>query len=180
MPDSGLEFGVTIDEPADGSTVVAGGEVVAGGQVAFPDLGSDPTGAGDHPTTRRVEVSVDDPSFGSPIEAAWDEASGTWRASLGELPNGSHTVFARASIDQTRSEVTSSTFTVAPAARVEWQVVARNGAPAADNWRTASGVESWSFSFSTAPYAKTTNTIVVRLVEGDLETARSTVRVRLR
>jgi hypothetical protein len=123
-------------------------------------------------------VSVDDASFASPREAAWDAETGTWSLSLGELPNGEHTVYARASMDQTVSESASSTFTVAPAASVEWQVVARNGAPAADNWRTAGGVESWSFTFSTAPYAKSVNTIVVRLVEGGLETARATVRAK--
>jgi hypothetical protein len=180
MPEDGLDFGVTVDEPADGSTVVAGGNVVAGGRVSFPELGSDPTGAGDHPTTRKVQVSVDDPLFGSPTEAAWDAEAGTWSASLGALSNGSHTVHARASMDQTVSDVASSAFTVAPPARVEWQVVARNAAPAPDNWRTATGVESWAFSFSTEPYAKATNTIVARLVEGDLETARSTARARFR
>ncbi|MDQ4035679.1 MAG: S8 family serine peptidase, partial [Chloroflexota bacterium] len=58
LPPSGLEFGVTITEPADGSTVTGGESVTAGGSYAFPDLGDDPTGAGDHPTTERVEVSV--------------------------------------------------------------------------------------------------------------------------
>jgi hypothetical protein len=98
--------------------------------------------------------------------------------SLGELGDGEHTVYARATLDQQRSEVAASTFTVAPDARVEWQLVARNGAPASDNWRPASGVESWGFEFQTAPYGKGAFTLVTRLVEGDLETARSTVRLR--
>jgi hypothetical protein len=179
MPPSGLDFGVTIDQPADGSPVPAGSEVVAGGRVAFPDAGSDPTGAGDHPTTRRVELSLDDPSFGSPIEAAWDQAGGTWSASLGSPGAGEHTLHARATMDQSVSEVAASTFTVGPDARVEWQVVARNAAPAPDAWRTATGVEAWSFDLDTAAYGKGHWTVVTRLVEAGLETARATARVRV-
>ena len=41
LPTSGLEFGVTITEPADGSTVSDGESVTAGGSYAFPDLGED-------------------------------------------------------------------------------------------------------------------------------------------
>ena len=117
MPVSGLDFGATIDEPSDGSTVVTGSSVVAGGRYAFPDLGSDPTGAGDHPTTRRVEVSLDDPSFGNPITASLDEATGTWSAPLGKVSSGSHTVYARAAIDTTTSAVASSTFNAGPDGR---------------------------------------------------------------
>lgn len=180
LPASGLEFGVTIDEPADGSTVASGTRLVAGGRVAFPDPGSDPGGAGDHPTLRKVEVSLDDPAFGSPIEAAWDEASGTWTAPLGTPADGRHTLYARASVDQARSAVTSSTFTVRRPARVEWQVVERNAAPAPNSWRVADGVEAWRYGFATGDYGAGNRTIVTRLVEGGLEVARATVRARFR
>jgi hypothetical protein len=180
LPASGLDFGVTIDEPADGSSVVAGSEVVAGGRVSFPDLGSDPTGAGDHPSTRGVEVSLDDPDFTDPIDASVDEASGTWQAPLGAVDAGMHTVHARARVDTTTSEVASSTFGAAPDARVEWQIVERNAAPTPDGWRTADGIASWSFAFSTGDYGKGQRTLVSRLVEGELETARATVSARFR
>jgi PKD repeat protein len=179
MPPSGLEFGVTIDEPADGAEVTEG-QVVAGGRVAFPDLGTDPTGAGDHPTTRRVDVSVDDPSFSSPIKASLDEASGTWSAPLGELSRGEHTLYARASIDRTTSDVVSSTFRVVSQARVEWQVVRQNSAPDPSRWQRADGLATWSFGFDTASHAKGPNSIVARLVEPGGETARHSVRVTIK
>ena len=180
MPATGLEFGVTIEEPADGLSVASGSEIVAGGRVSFPDAGSDPTGAGDHPTRRTVEVSVDDSGFGSPIEAAVDDASGTWSAPLGDLADGAHTVHVRARMDQTSSAVATSSFVVAADARVEWQVVARNGAPDPAAWQTADGVAAWSFSFDTGAQGPGQRTIVSRLVEGGLETARATVRARFR
>ncbi|CAN5337308.1 hypothetical protein BH24CHL10_BH24CHL10_02400 [soil metagenome] len=178
MPESGLEFGVTITEPADGSTVTEGEPVTAGGSYAFPDLGSDPTGAGDHSTTERVEVSVDDPSFGSPIQATLDQASSTWSAPLGDLARGEHTVYARALRDGTSSEVASSTFTVASPATVQWQIVARNGPTDPAAWQTASGFESWSFEFDTAAYSRGTHTIVTRVVHGDVELAHKTASVK--
>lgn len=180
MPASGLDFGATIEEPSDGSTVVTGSTVVAGGRFAFPDLGSDPTGAGDHPTTRRVQVSLDDPSFGTLITASLDEATGTWSAPLGKVSGGSHTVYARAAIDTTTSAVASSTFSAGPDARVEWQIVDRNGAPDPSAWQTADGTTSWSYSFSTGAYGAGQRTLVTRLVESGLETARALVRARFR
>ncbi|MBA2718381.1 MAG: S8 family serine peptidase [Chloroflexi bacterium] len=180
MPDSGLEFGATIETPADGSTVVAGSDVVAGGRYAFPDLGSDPTGAGDHPTTHRVEVSLDDASFGSPRTAVLDEATRTWSARLGSLAAGRHTVHARAMIDQQASPVAASTFTVGPDARIEWQVVDRNAAPDPSAWQTADGTTSWTYRFSTADSGAGQRTLVTRLVEAGLETARALVRARFR
>lgn len=80
LPPTGLEFGAAINSPAVGEEV-PNGEVVALGTAQFPDLGS--TEAGDHPTRKYVDVSVDDPNFGSPIEATLDEASGMWSAPLG-------------------------------------------------------------------------------------------------
>ena len=180
MPASGLEFGTTIDSPADGSSLPSGSEIVAGGRVSFPDLGSDPTGAGDHPSQRVVEVSLDDAAFTSPRQAAWDAESGTWSVSLGTLPDGNHTLYARARMDTTTSAVASSAFTVAPDARVEWQVVRRNGAPSATGWQTADGLFSWSFQFGTGAYGNGSWTIVTRLVEGDLEVVRATAAVKLK
>ena len=180
MPASGLEFGATIETPADGSAVAAGSDVVAGGRYAFPDLGSDPTGAGDHPTTRRVEVSIDDALFASPRTAVLDEASGTWSARLGELPAGSHTIRVRAMIDQQASAVASSTFTVGPDARIEWQVVDRNATPDPAGWQPATGTTSWSYSFATGEYGAGQRTLVTRLIEGGLETARTLVKARFR
>ena len=111
QPAQGLGFSVRITEPANGSEVTEG-KITAGGTVQFPNLGSDPTGAGDHPTRKRVEVSVDDPAFGKPIEATVHHASGTWSAPLGALSRGPHTVYARAAIDRSSySEAASSTFT---------------------------------------------------------------------
>jgi hypothetical protein len=180
IPASGLDFGTTIDEPAGGSAVAAGSPIVAGGRASFPDLGSDPTGAGDHPSRRTVEVSVDDPSFSDPTEAAFDAASGTWSVSLGSLPSGAHTLHARARIDATTSPVTASQFTVGPDARVEWQVVAKNAAPDPNGWQEAEGLEAWRYAFSTAAFGAGQHTIVTRLVVDELEAARATVRARFR
>jgi hypothetical protein len=180
LPASGLEFGVTISEPADGSTVGEGEPVIAGGSYAFPDLGEDPTGAGDHPTTERVEVSVDDPAFGAPIEATLDPESSTWSAPVGELALGEHTVYARALRDGTSSEVASSTFTVASATAVQWQIVARNGATDPEAWQAASGFEAWSFGFDTAAFGQGSHTIVVRVVHDGVELARQTAAAKFR
>ncbi|MCI0344185.1 MAG: S8/S53 family peptidase, partial [Chloroflexi bacterium] len=179
MPPTGLDFGVTIDEPAAGSRVTSGSDAIAGGRVTFPDLGDDPTGAGDHPTSHEVEVALDDPTFGQRIQADLDEAAGTWSVPLGALANGSHTLYARARMGSTTSAATSVTFAVGPEARVEWQIVKKNAAPEPSAWRSASGVLSWSFTFETSEYGNGQRTLVVRLVEGGLETARTTVRLRL-
>lgn len=180
LPPTGLEFGVTITEPAAGSSVAEGDKVVAGGGYAFPDLGDDPTGAGDHPTPRRVEVSVDDPAFGSPIEATLDGRTGTWTAPLGTLTPGRHTLYARATQDRTTSRTASSEFTVTPRSQVQWQIVDRNRTPAPDAWRPAEGVSNWRFTFDTATYGSGAKTIVTRLVDGDIEVARHSVRARFR
>jgi len=179
MPPTGLNFGVTIDQPAAGSRVTSGSTVVAGGRATFPDLGSDPGGAGDHPTDRYVEISLDDASFAHATTADLDEASGTWSADLGVLANGSHTLYARARMGSTTSASTSAAFTVAPDARVEWQIVKKNAAPDPGAWRTATGVASWSFTFATPEFGNGQKTLIVRLVEGGLETARTTVRFRI-
>ncbi|HZI97554.1 MAG TPA: S8 family serine peptidase [Actinomycetales bacterium] len=174
------DFGATITSPADGSTVPAGEPAMAGGSYTFPDAGTDPTGAGDHPRTQRVEVSIDDPSFAAPMEASLDGASGTWNAPLGELGEGEHTVYARASVDTTTSEVTQSTFTVEADRAVQWQVVNRNGQVDAAAWKPASGVADFSYTLDTAVSGAGPKTIVTRLVEDGAETARTGVRARFR
>jgi len=180
IPASGLEFGVTIAEPADGSSIGQGQGVTAGGSYAFPDLGEEPTGAGDHPVTERVEVSVDDPSFASPIEATLDAASSTWSAPVGELGLGEHTIHARALRDGTASEVASSTFTVVSLAAVEWQIVGRNGPTDPGLWQVASGFDAWSFGFQTGTYGQGPHTIIARVVHDGVELARQTVAVKFR
>jgi hypothetical protein len=180
VPPSGLDFGVTIDQPAAGSRVTSGSTVVAGGRATFPDLGSDPTGAGDHPTDRYVEISLDSSSFANATTADLDDASGTWSASLGALADGSHTLYARARTGATTSAVASVTFNVAPDARVEWQIVKKNSAPSPTGWQTANGVASWSFQFATGSYGTGSWTIVVRRVEGGLVVAQTSVAVKLK
>lgn len=179
LPAEGMDFGATVTEPADGSTVPSGESVVAGGTYAFPDRGEDPTGAGDHPVTERVEVSLD-PAFGDPVEATLDEESGTWSAPLGELAEGEHTVYARARVDQAVSEATSSTFSVAPSSVVEWQVVDRNGPSDPAAWQPADGVADWSFHLDTADHGPGHKTIVTRLVESGVEQVRTTVGTKFR
>jgi hypothetical protein len=170
LPAEGLEFGASITEPANGSEVTEG-SILAGGRYDFPNLGSDPTGAGDHPTTNRVEVSVDDPSFASPLTAKLDPATKTWSAPLGDLEPGQHTVYARARMDGTTSAASSSAFTVVPDARIEFQVVNRNSAPSAGAWQRADGLESWSATIDTSKYQSGWNGILVRLVQHGEETA---------
>jgi hypothetical protein len=178
MPASGLDFGTTIETPTSGESVAEGGGSVAAGRVSFPDLGTDPTAAGDHPTDREVDVAVDDPSFSNPIEATLDLENGTWSAPLGELARGEHTVYTRARIDTTTSEVTSVTFGVTVPAHVEWQVVRKNSAPDPSAWQRANGLGDWSFDFATADYGKGSFTLVTRLVADGLEQARATVAAR--
>lgn len=125
-------------------------------------------------------MSLDDASFGAPRQAAWDPETGTWSLSLGNLPAGEHTVYARARMDTTYSEVANSTFGVARNAAVEWQVVRKNNAPSATGWQTASGVSSWTFQLATGTYGAGNWTIVVRLVEDGLEVARSTAAAKFK
>ncbi|WP_111132374.1 S8/S53 family peptidase [Micromonospora deserti] len=177
LPPTGLDFGVTVDSPADGTTVSEGDTVLAGGRYAFPDLGEDPTGAGDHPSGRRVEVSIDDASFGDPVEAKLNLATGTWSVPIGTVPVGEHTVYARARMDNTTSAVTASAFTVAPDAIVQWQVVDANSPADPAAWRAATGLTEWTFSVDTGAYRPGPKMILVRLVEQGIETARDSARI---
>ncbi|GEC03504.1 hypothetical protein SSP24_11590 [Streptomyces spinoverrucosus] len=180
LPPSSLDFGATIEAPADGGEVREGEIVVAGGRFSFPDVGTDPEGVGGRPETRRVQVSVDDDSFASPISAKLDEATGTWRADAGRLGVGQHVLYARAVRDGTPSQATRTSFQVVPDARVEWQVVGRNAPVDPAAWRPAEGLADWSFRLTTSSYGAGHRTIVVRLVERGTETARESVRVRFR
>ena len=178
LPPTGMEFGAAISSPAQGEEV-PNGEVVALGTAQFPDFGS--TEPGDHPTRQRVDVSVDDPNFGFPIEATLDESSGTWSAPLGHLTPGTHTIYARAAIDTNYSPVTSHSFTVSQLSgdeRVEWQVVASGAQPDPAYWRPANGVLQYSFEVNTAVHGKGTFQIYVRLMKGDAQLAITSVTAK--
>jgi hypothetical protein len=178
LPPTGLEFGAAIDSPAEGEEV-PNGEVVALGTAQFPDLGS--TESGDHPTRKRVDVSVDDPDFGSPIEATFDEVSGAWSVPLGRLTLGAHTLYARAAIDTNYSPVTSRSFTVSVLSgdeQVEWQVVANGAEPDPSYWRPATGVLQYSFEVNTGVYGKGTFQIYVRLMKGNVQVAITSVTAK--
>lgn len=178
VPATGFELGATITSPAAGEAVEGGTSLVAGGSYHFPDQGTDPTGAGDHPVQRRVQVSLDDPTFARAVEATLD--GGTWSAPLGRPAAGEHTVYVRALVDRTASAVGSAAFTVRPATRVEWQVVDRNATPDPAAWRDAAGVASWSFTFDTASYGTGIHTVVTRLVSAGAVLAEQTVGARFR
>ena len=179
LPGTGLDFGVTLTSPTKGDEVVDGSTIVAGGQYAFPDPGTDPAGVGGHPETYRVQVSVDDPSFGIPLPATLDGTSDTWQVSVGRLALGEHRLYARAMRDGTPSVVVASTFLVVPDAHIEWQLVDRNSPVDPAQWRSATGLADWSFAFDTSDYDAGRKRLVVRLIERGVETARDNVRVRL-
>lgn len=178
VPPAAEAFGATITSPEQGSTGWQSESVIAGGSYRFPELGEDPTGAGDHPAGRRVEVSLDDPSFAEPKEAVLHEDTGEWTLDLGELPVGEHAVYVRARIDGTTSPADSSTFTVTPDQQVQWQVVDRNGSADPGAWARASGVGKWTFGFDTARYGSGSKSVLVRLTERGAEVARSSARAR--
>ncbi|TFE38966.1 hypothetical protein E3E14_26545 [Streptomyces sp. ICN441] len=180
LPPSGLEFGADIAAPGDGAEITEGETVVAGGRYAFPDPGGDPEGVGGRPETHRVQLSVDDEGFSSPVSARLDDTTRTWRAEAGRLPVGDHVLYARAVRDGTPSPVTRTSFRVTPDARVEWQVVSRNTPADPGAWRPAEGLATWLFPLDTSAYGSGRRTIVVRLLERGVETARDTVRVRFR
>lgn len=178
LPPTGLEFGSAINSPTE-SEEVPNGEVMALGTAQFPNLGT--TEAGDHPTRKHVDVSVDDPNFGSPIEATLDEASGIWSAPLGHLTPGAHTIYARAAIDTNYSPVTSRSFTVSMLSgdeRVEWQVVANGAQPDPASWQPANGVLQYSFEVNTGLHGKGTFQIYVRLMKGNAQVAITSITAK--
>ena len=137
--------------------------------------------SGDHPTRKRVDVSVDDPNFGSPVEATLDEASGAWSAPLGRLAPGAHTLYARAALDTNYSPVTSRSFTVSALSGdelVEWQVVASGAQPDPAYWRPANGVLQYSFEVNTSIHGRGTFQIYVRLLRGGTQVAITSVTGR--
>ncbi|MGH2450930.1 MAG: S8 family serine peptidase [Candidatus Limnocylindria bacterium] len=182
---SELDFGATFVEPEDGATLPEGAASTASGFATFPDLGT--TEAGDHPTVKRVYVSVDDPEFGSPIEATLalnaDETAGSWSAPLPGLSGGTHTLYARACIDTNCSENAERTVVVEATAsepQVQWQVVPSGSAPSADGWSVARGVLEWAFELDTRDFGKGDFDIHVRLVEGGAVTAATSVSAKFR
>lgn len=172
LPREGLDFGVTI---LPGSGARSGRKAEVGGTARFPDLGSDPGGAGDHPTRKRVQVSLDDRSFSSPVEALLDEGRGTWRVSLGSRAAGTHVIYARAAIDRRTSPVASTLVTIEPDAAVQWQLLRPGGVASASGWHDAAGVGSWVFTANLAEAGPGPHVIVVRLVRAGLEVARVSV-----
>jgi hypothetical protein len=172
MPATGLEFGLTF---APGSGTGPAQSAFVGGTVKFPDLGQDPTGAGDHPVKRYVQVSVDDSSFANAIEAFLDEEAGVWSVALGnKVTPGSHRVYARAAMDRTYSPVASTVMDIAGNSVVQWQVTAPGQRTVPGAWKNASGFSNWSFSFS----ASGDKAIHVRVLAGGVEVERKTVRVK--
>ena len=97
-------------------------------------------------------------------------------ADLGVLANGSHTLFARARMGATTSAVTSVTFGVAADARVEWQVVRKNTAPAPDGWQDRGRRLELDVPVRGEHLRLGSWTILVRRVEDGLEVARSSGR----
>jgi hypothetical protein len=184
IPGNALETTVTIAEPAEGASVPED-PFVTSGFATFPDLGT--TEAGDHPTRKRVDVSVDDATFANPIEATLtvsaDERSGSWSAPVGRLAPGSHTLYARACIDRDCSVTQQRTVTVQDTRstpRVQWQVVRAGTVPSFDGWRTATGVLSYAFEFDTRAYGKGDFVIHTRLLEGGVPTAATSVGAKFR
>lgn len=157
-------FGVTISR-----TVRSG---VVTGTFRFPDQGADPESGGDHPSIRRVEVSVGDAAFGNPIAARLDEAKRSWSVALGSRASGTHRVYARALVDRRTSPVSSALLTLDPDAVIEWQVVAAGRQPAASGWRPAEGVARWTFTYDPHTAGPGSNTIHVRARMGRVEVAR--------
>ena len=175
---AGLEFGTTIDDPAEGAKLSEGAFDVFG-TATFPQLGT--TEAGDHPTIKRVDVSVDDANFANPVQANLDEDSGTWWAPIPGLAVGAHTLYARASIDTNSSPVVTRHITVLDtqtSPRVQWQVTPRGGTPTATAWQPATGLLSYSFEIDTRTYGRGDFTIHTRLLEQGAPTASTSVNAK--
>jgi hypothetical protein len=176
-PASGLDFGVSISDPAEGARL-GEGAFTAYGSATFPNLGT--TEAGDHPADRRVDVSVDDPTFANPIQANLD-ASGAWSAPIPRLAPGDHTIYARAQMGASLSDAAVRNITVLDtqtSPRVQWQVTPRGGTPTDAAWQPANGVLSYSFSFNSRTYGKGDFTIHTRLLEGGAPTATTSLNAK--
>lgn len=102
--------------------------------------------------SQRVEVSIDDPGFADPIEAALDVESQTWHAGLGKFNPGEHTIYARARRDATTSDAMSSTLIVKPDHQVQWQVTPAGGSSEGAAWAEAPAGAEWAFGFDTTDY----------------------------
>jgi len=184
VPAGQLDFGATFIEPAEGAKL-SEDPFTAFGSVTFPNLGT--TEAGDHPTTKRVDVSADDPAFASPIQANLtldaQETSGSWSAPIPRLAPGAHTLYVRAAIDRNTSPVTQRTITVQDTKstpRVQWQVTSSGTAPTEDCWQPANGLLSWQFAFDTRAYGTGDFVIHARLLEQGAQTAITSVPARFK
>jgi hypothetical protein len=175
---AGLDLAVSFSDPGEGAKL-AEGAFNAYGNATFPSLGTTP--AGDHPTLKRVDVSVDDASFANPVQATLDESSGSWWAPIPRLAVGAHTLYARASLDRNSSPVATRHITVLDtqsSPRVQWQVTRRGVAPTESAWRPAAGVTSYVFQFDSRTYGKGDFTIYTRLLEQGAPTAGTSVSVK--
>ncbi|MBI2773760.1 MAG: S8 family serine peptidase [Chloroflexi bacterium] len=184
-PAGELDFGTAFTSPAEGAKLPDNVGFDATGSVTFPALGT--TEAGDHPTLKRVYVSVDDATFANPTEASVflndGGTRGTWRAPIGGLAAGAHTIYARAQIDTNASPVSQRSVTVEDVnttPRVQYQIVRAGTVPIADGWKAATGLLSYSFEFDTRTYGKGDFTINVRLIEGGLTTATASLNAKFR
>jgi hypothetical protein len=178
LPPSGLEFNARFTDPSEGANLPEGAFSVFG-TAAFPNLGTTP--AGDHPAIKRVDVSVDDSSFASPIQATLDEISNTWSAPIPRLAVGSHSLYARASIDRNPSAASTLHLTVQDtqsSPRVQWQVVPFGTVPSATGWQLATGLLNSSFAIDTRGYGAGRFTIYTRLLEQGAQTAITSVNAR--
>jgi hypothetical protein len=178
MPASGLDLSAQFTDPSEGAKLPEGAFTVFG-TASFPNLGTTP--AGDHPSIKRVDVSVDDASFASPIQASLDESSNTWSAPIPKLSVGAHTLYARAAIDRNTSPAATLYVTVQStqsAPRVEWQAVPFGAATSATGWQPAAGVLSYYFVVNTAAYPAGRYTIYTRLLEQGSQTAITSVNAR--
>jgi hypothetical protein len=175
---AGLDLAVSFSDPAEGAKL-AEGAFNAYGSATFPSLGTTPSG--DHPTLKRVDVSVDDATFANPVQATLDESSGSWWAPIRRLAVGAHTLYARASLDRNSSPVVTRHITVLDtqtSPRVQWQVTPRGGTPTESAWQPAAGVTSYVFQFDSRTYGKGDFTIYTRLLEQGAPTASTSVNVR--
>jgi hypothetical protein len=183
-PAGSLDFGATVIEPAEGAKRSEDAFKAFGG-ATFPDLGT--TESGDHPTRKRVDVSVDDATFANPIEATLtpssDGRTGTWEAPIPALKPGGHTLYVRACMDRSCSAVTQRAFTTEDtktSPRVQWQIVPSGQQPASGGWFAAGGLLDWAFAFDTRSYGRGTFDIYARLMEGGSQTAITKVTAKFR
>ena len=129
--------------------------------------------------SRRVEVSVDDPTFASAVVATSAD-DGTWGAVVPMLPlaDGPHVLYARAVQDGTASPTAAVAFevrrTIVPGFLVQLQVVPEGAAPTPAGWSNvadASGAGDYSrwVARPAAPTVSGRYQLVARLLRDGVE-----------